>query len=493
MIWLKVEDAYFYNSESEYLLLREKIAFSNRELSIYLDSKVKEGKITFALVFDKMDAKDIFHHKEKKDFVIISPFSPKEIGIETSFFGVFRVENTEGILTSSELLVGLEKQKKLNEKLGLHVEKSQFNFSNSNQDERLIEVAKYLSLKYMTGETPKSVFLSGVMGTGKSFFAQCLAGETDRLLISFNLANIMNEPNPLKAFDDAVSYLVNNPDEKYLLWIDEIDKIFNGSPESEHIKNKFLTFLNDLGLTVHIDTFIVMTANKVEDILTKFPEMIRAGRVEPLAKIFLDMIEIEDAKKTAELYIKKRNDINNKLDVIANAMAWIHSDNLFFIEDFKKLKFFSLILKKENHIKKIEIETSKYKLTKKEKINLYKEKIKSIFDEIELNELLESLEFKVSSNKIIDYIDRNYRDINPDSKITAFFYVNAEIKEIVTQMYFAHLYKTFDDDNDDKVEEELNIIIRNNIAIVDASYENYKRMVGNLKSFSIVVGQNATK
>ena len=111
MIWLKVEDAYFYNSESEYLLLREKIAFSNRELSIYLDSKVKEGKITFALVFDKMDAKDIFHHKEKKDFVIISPFSPKEIGIETSFFGVFRVENTEGILTSSELLVGLEKQK----------------------------------------------------------------------------------------------------------------------------------------------------------------------------------------------------------------------------------------------------------------------------------------------------------------------------------------------------------------------------------------------
>lgn len=496
MIWLEVEDSYFYQSSDNYSLLREKIAFSNKDLAIYLNKKVKEEKINFILIFDKEEVKKVFHQmnsQESKESVLISPFAPKALGIETSFFGVFRVENTEGILTSSELLVGIKKQNKLNQKLGLHVEKSQFNFSNSNQDDRLIDVAKFLTLKYMTGETPKAVFLSGVVGTGKSFFAQCLAGETDRLLISFNLANIMNEPNPLKAFDDAVDYLVNNSDEKYLLWIDEIDKIFNGSPESEHIKNKFLTFLNDLGLSIHIDTFVVMTANKVEDILKKFPEMIRAGRVEPLAKIFLDMIGVDGAKKTAELYIKKRNNYDTKLSVIANAMAWLNSGNTIFIEEFKKLNFFSLINKKIDSIKSIDVSTSQYKLTKNEKINLFKEKINTVFNPEELNNLLSSLEFKVTSGKIIDYINRNYKDIHEKTNInsTAFYYVNAEIKEIVTQMYFGHLDKDFSDDDDSKVEKELDGIIKNNIAIVDASYENYKAMVGNKKSFSIVIGTNA--
>ena len=494
MIWLEVEDSYFYEEENSYKLLREKIAFSNKDLAFYLDEKIDNDKIDFKLVFDKEDAKNIFHSKNnKKEQVIISPFNPKSLGIETSFFGVFRVENTEGILTSSEFLVGIKKQTKLNKKLGLHVEKSQFNFSNSNQDERLIEVAKYLTLKYMTGETPKSVFLSGVMGTGKSYFAQCLAGETDRLLISFNLANIMNEPNPLKAFDDAVDYLVNNPDEKYLLWIDEIDKIFNGTPESEHIKNKFLTFLNDLGMSIHIDTFVVMTANKVEDILKKFPEMLRAGRVEPLAKIFLDMIGVEEAKKTANLYINKRNSKENKLNVIANTIAWLNSGNTIFMEEFKNLNFFSLILSKLEDIKEIDTNTSKYKLTKNEKINLFKEKISFLFTQEELVELYDLLELKVSARKIIEYIHRNYKDVHETSRITAFFYVNAEIKEIVTQMYFGHLYKGFSSDEDDKVEKELNSIIKNNIAIVDASFDNYTKMVGNKKSFSIVVGQNGNE
>lgn len=494
MVWLVVEDSYFYDEKDNYSLLRKRIAFSNKNLAIHLDNLYKEGTLVFKLVFDFIDAKRVFRNKDYKNTVIISPFNPKELNINSSFFGVFKVENTDGILTSSENLVGLQKQNKLNQKLGLQVHKSDFNFSNSNQDERLVEVAKLLTLKYMTGEIPKAVFLSGVVGTGKSFFAQCLAGETNRLLVSFNLANIMNEPNPLKAFDEVIDYLANNnSQEKYLLWIDEIDKIFNNSPESEHIKNKFLTFLNDLGLTIDIDTFIVMTANKVDDILKKFPEMIRAGRVEPFAKIFLDMIEPEDATKTAELYIKKRNSEDTRLNLIANTMAWINEDNMLFINEFKKFKFFSLIYNKETEIKKITLDNQQYKLTKKEIINLYKDEIHNIFNNEELQKILNSLLFRVTSNKIIDYINRNYKYVHKESKITSFFYVNAEIKEIVTQMYFSHLNKEFSDDNDENVEKALQSIIINNIAIVDASFDNYKNMAGNTKSFSIVIGSNANK
>ncbi len=491
MIWIYAEDSYFYDTKENYSLLRKKIAFSNKDLAIHLDNLEKKDSLNFELVFDSSDVKEIFKNKEKRDSIILSPFTPKSLNIETSFFGVFKVENTDGILTSSENIVGLKKQNKLNQKLGLQVYKSEFNFSNSNQDERLVDVARLLTLKYMTGETPKAVFLSGVMGTGKSFFAQCLAGETNRLLISFNLANIMNEPNPLKAFDDVVDYLIDNSQEKYLLWIDEIDKIFNGSHESEHIKNKFLTFLNDLGLTIQIDTFVVMTANKVEDILSKFPEMIRAGRVEPFAKIFLDMIEAEDAKKTAELYIKKRNNKETKLSVIANTMAWLNDGSTIFMDKFKDLKFFKIIHDKISEIERITVDNKQYKKTKNEIINVYKEKIYTIFKNEELEELLDSLELKVSSHKIIDFIDRNYKSTHPDTKISAFYYVNAEIKELVSQVYFGHLAKQFLGDNDEKVEKELKDIIKNNIAIVDASFENYKKMSGNLKSFSIVVGSNA--
>ena len=53
MIWLEVEDSYFYEEENSYKLLREKIAFSNKDLAFYLDEKIDNDKIDFKLVFDK--------------------------------------------------------------------------------------------------------------------------------------------------------------------------------------------------------------------------------------------------------------------------------------------------------------------------------------------------------------------------------------------------------------------------------------------------------
>lgn len=491
MIWLQVEDSYFYKTDNNYSLLREKIAFGNKELSDLIEEKIKFSNFEFVLIFDKDSLKEILYSCDYENTVIISPFEPKTLGYDTSFFGVYKVSNTEGILTSSEKFVGIQKQHKLNQALGLFVTESKFNFNNSNQDKRLVDVARYLTLKYMTGELPKAVFLSGVMGTGKSFFAQCLAGETKRLLISFNLANIMNEPNPLKAFDNVIEYLVENNNEKYLLWIDEIDKIFNGSPESEHIKNKFLTFLNDLGLTIFIDTFVVMTTNKVEDILTNFPEMIRAGRVEPIAKIFLDMLSCDEAKKTAQLYLDLRNSIKSKNAVIINTMIWLNSGSAMFIDSFKNLSYFNKIIPKLDLINSITFDNLKYKLTKEEKFNLFSQKLTKIFTEDELNDIYDSLHLNVSADKIIEYIDRNYRSIHPNTKITAFYYVNAEIKELVSQIYFRHLESCFKNDDDTVLENDLKEIIKNNIAIVDASISNYKKMLGNLGSFSIVIGQNA--
>ena len=47
MIYLLVEDSYFYNQNNDYELLRKKIAFSNKDLAIYLDNLQAEKKLIY--------------------------------------------------------------------------------------------------------------------------------------------------------------------------------------------------------------------------------------------------------------------------------------------------------------------------------------------------------------------------------------------------------------------------------------------------------------
>ncbi|KAB7891298.1 AAA family ATPase [Poseidonibacter ostreae] len=481
MIYLLVEDIYFYDKLNDFELLRNKISYSNK----HLGENIKDKKIK--VIFDKESLTTALYKEDFASTVILSPLHPKTFNMDTPFFGVFKVDNSEGLLTKSEKDVGLKEYKKLNDALGLVVEESSLNFSDSNQDPRLVEVARLLALKLMLGEIPDAVFLAGIMGTGKSYFAQCLAGETGRLLVSFNLAKIMNEPNPIEQFDIIIDYLVEN-DGKYLLWIDEIDKIFNGSPESEHIKNKFLTFLNDLGTTIEMDTLVVMTANNVTDILTKFPEMIRAGRVEPFAKIFLNLLDVQSAVNTANLYIKKRNSIDNKRKTLANILLTLKEGNdSILMKDIGKYAFYKNIVDKLEHIKQIDTNVQKYKLVKKDKVNLYLDEIDNIFTEEEREEIFNSLHLDVDGDYLVDYIDRIYRSIHPKTKIVVFYYVHAEVKEIVSQLYLRNIMSKFKSEDTETLDEALESIVRDNIAIADAGEDAINKMLGNLDKFSIVI------
>lgn len=480
MIYLHVEDSYFYDKENNYKLLIEKISFSNKELS----ESIKEKEIV--AIYDKESLVDLLKKGSFKK-AIISPFEPSTFNMATSFFGVYKVENSEGILTLSEKEVGLKPYKKLNDALGLTVEESSLNFTDGNQDERLVEVARLLSLKLMLGEIPDAVFLAGIMGTGKSYFAQCLAGETSRLLVSFNLAKIMNDPNPVDKFDKVVDYLATT-ESKYLLWIDEIDKIFNGSPESEHIKNKFLTFLNDLGTTIDIDTLVVMTANNVTDIFTKFPEMVRAGRVEPFGKIFLDLLDIDSARGTAKLYINKRNSMASKKNSLANILITLNekSDSIL-LNSLDKYDFYKPIAPKLELIYQLDVDTKKYRLTKKEKATLFSNKIEEIFSEDELERIYYYLHLDVDADRIVQLIDRMYRSIHQSTKINVFAYVHAEMKEVISQLYLMNIERKFNDSDNNYLDSAIEKIIKNNIAIADAGSDAVDKMKGNEDKFSIII------
>lgn len=469
MIWLNVEDSYYYDNISGLIdFLDTKYPKIAKKLS---------SDVNYEFVFFKKDIEKIIDKKEF-DKIIISPYLPKDImGMQTSFFGIITVENRCGILTTDEMTAKVEAHTKLNNKLGLIVEKSNLTLADMGVNKDIQNIVEQLEVKYAFGETPKAVFLAGIMGTGKSFFAQCLAGETKRLLVSFNLAKIMNFDNPIEAFDDMISYLVELKG-KYLLWIDEIEKMFNGSESSEHIKNKFLTFLNDIGVTIDMDAFIVITANDVSDILKKNPEMVRSGRVEPYAKVFLDFLSDETAVKMMKLYLTKRNKLENQKLYIAHSLISFYNNNL-------PNRVFLYHIYKDNEEKIVEaLKNIIEKEDNEEKIVQTIAKIEELFNGEQLNGIINNLTIDLEAEEIVDYIDRIYLEAYRDSSLKSFPYVPAEIKEIVSQLFYKNLETKINKDNKRKI---INNIIKANMAIGDSGKEGVNKMLGNKDKFSIVI------
>jgi len=464
MIWIYAEDSYYYENI-------DKLKKYLQKKHSHIAEKIK-SESDLEIVFQKEDAIKLLNDR-KFNAIVLSPFKPSTLDLHSSFFGVIHVQNFHGILTTDEKQAGFTEYEKLNNSLGLIVEESFLSFADMGGGEELVNIVRQLDTKYAFGETPKAVFLAGIMGTGKSFFAQCLAGETKRLLVSFNLAKIMNFDNPIEAFDNIVKYLVEQ-NGKYLLWIDEIEKMFNGSEASEHIKNKFLTFLNDIGVTIPLDAYVVITANDVSDILSKNPEMVRGGRVEPFAKVFLNFLTNDSANNIARLYLDKRNEYKNHLKYIANNILAFKENRLpegVFIEKY-------LIDRKDA------IESKFNKAIETELIDTATELVSEIFQEDELNEISERLSIKVEPEYIIDYIDRIYKDIHRNSTLLNFPYVPAEIKEIISQIFYAHVIKEVTQKNINEVIEK---IVRSNIAIGDAGKMGIDKMLGNKDKFSIII------
>lgn len=464
MIWIYAEDSYYYNNIDKLKKYLQK-NHNNIAEKIQNDSDLE-------LVFQKEDIVRLLNDR-KFNAIILSPFKPSRFNMDSSFFGIVHVQNFHGILTTDEKKAGSTEYEKLNNSLGLIVEKSLLSFADMGGGEKLVNIVRQLDTKYAFGETPKAVFLAGIMGTGKSFFAQCLAGETKRLLVSFNLAKIMNFQNPIEAFDDIVKYLVSQ-NGKYLLWIDEIEKMFNGSESSEHIKNKFLTFLNDIGVTIPLDAYVVITANDVSNILSKNPEMVRGGRVEPFAKVFLDFLTNDSANNIARLYLEKRNNHKNHLKYIANNILAFQEDRLpdgVFIEKY--------LLDKKETIKRKFNEAGKT-----EAINTAEKLVSEILSENELKEISERLSIKIEPEYIVDYIDRIYKGIHRKSTLLHFPYVPAEIKEIISQIFYKHVVDEVTKENINSVIEE---IVKSNIAIGDAGKIGVDKMLGNKDKFSIII------
>ncbi|HDX6314893.1 TPA: ATP-binding protein [Campylobacter fetus subsp. venerealis] len=247
-------------------------------------------------VFEKLQSKN--------KIVFIAPFHCydkfKEFIVEIS------LDNLHGVLTTQEKNIGITKAKALQQKLGISVVDSPYTLSNVGGAEKLKKYVNQLKEAEKNGFKPKGIFLVGIPGTGKTFFPTCLAGELKRPLIMLNLEALKETGEPINRLNQVFEYL-NAQDEKFILLIDEIEKMIGNADDP--LTGRLMTILSALGDKgseyKDLQVLIFATANDLASIIENQPAFLRRGRFDEL--FFVNLPTMENAKEIFNIYVKKFN------------------------------------------------------------------------------------------------------------------------------------------------------------------------------------------
>lgn len=291
--WFIASDVAYYNSPDDFL----------KYLGLY--DFIKNLKF-----LPKNDEIFKFIQNKEKFSVLSTQRPPEEL---KELFSVIELNNYYGLLTSQQKLLEYEERKVLEEALGLSVIKSPFTLASVGGAKALKKYTSELVEAEKYGFKAKGVFLVGIPGTGKTFFPKCFAGELGRLLIQLNISLILESSEPITKLNSIFEYLADryrkNPDEKYVILIDEIEKMIgNGDPKEKRILGRLLSVLNDFNTEASeydFNAIVFATANDLNTILDNNPEFLRRGRWDEL--FFINLPTHEYAQEIFNIYIKKLN------------------------------------------------------------------------------------------------------------------------------------------------------------------------------------------
>ena len=149
---------------------------------------------------------------------------------------------------------------------------------------------------------PKGILLVGIQGTGKSLTAKAIANAWNLSLLRLDVGKLFAGVVGQSEANTREMIQVVEASAPCILWIDEIDKVFdknlssNDSGTSNRVLATLLTWLSDKTTSV----FIVATANNIE---TLPAEVIRKGRFDEI--FFLNLPSIVERKKIFQVHLKK--------------------------------------------------------------------------------------------------------------------------------------------------------------------------------------------
>ncbi len=260
---------------------------------------------------NKNDILNLLRENSNYNIIVLTNQEPfKEY---KNLFVIKKIKNKFDLLSSQHKEMNFSEEKILEMDLGLSVIKSPFTLKDIGGAKALKEYTNLLIKAEKNGFKAKGVFLVGIPGTGKSFFPKCFAGELDRKLILLNLSQIMESNEPIEKLNNIFEFLhkkqIDSKDEKYVILIDEIEKMIGSSSVKEkQMLGRLLTILNDINTPAceySFNAIFFATANDLNSILKNNPEFLRRGRWDEL--FFINLPTHENAEEMFNIYIKKYN------------------------------------------------------------------------------------------------------------------------------------------------------------------------------------------
>lgn len=427
MIWFYCEDYSLYSKEN-------------------IEKLKKEYNLINIIKFPKeeniLNVINNEHNLKNTKIGFIAPYYPEKvlkINNNSSFFLIKKIKNKYAPYTEEEYLYG-DKKEILSRKLGLKIQKSDFTMKDYVGADNLVNEFKKIELLKKAGFDAKGFLIVGLPGTGKSFFAKCIAGETERLLVELNFAKIMEADRPLEKLDDIFDFLKTIND-KLIIWIDEIEKMFK-NPASAEIIGRFLTLMNDFNAKG--DILFIATANNIVELSRKNPELFRTGgRFDKI--IALMPPTNENAKKIFTHYLSKFITKYLYETAVKELFILIHNKNAFsykntnielFLNNFLKVleqKFqgYYQILKTKKNLKTFSDELKKILNTS----SVFKKN----YDEYLSNDILTNI-FAIQQTFKLEALTK-YRAMTVVQE--RFPYTPAEISSVVREFFINYFFNPF--------------------------------------------------
>ena len=440
MLWIRAEENHYYKDTKD----TTKYLIRNNLLPRTYD----KDKIEY-IPFPTLE--DIKRYSTKENIVFLSPKYPSEYGFsDYGYFTLVEIDNNESVFTEEQKGL-VDEEKILTAKLGIKVRKSDYTFHDMAGASKLIDDTNKMLTLESFGVSIGGLFLFGVPGIGKSYFAECFAGHTNRYLVELDLSYVINTPNPTRTIDKIFDYLYSQK-ERFVLWIDEIEKMFDTSGEnlkSKQVFGKLLLELNEVSKKDLDNIIYIATANNIAQLMKNNPEFLRKGRFKKL--YFLNYPKEKDAIDSIDFYIRRTH--------------------LKYMERFKRV--LAKIVNKES-VPQNEVADEFRNIADDFEIKRWLRKNTDVYPKkfVDIcNKYLPTYEAK----ELYEFIDVNLHSVKNISK--RFIYTYSEIKVFIEELYGNYLFLR------DK-KESLELTIKEMPPLQVSMKEAIQSMVSQAKSFS---------
>ncbi len=161
----------------------------------------------------------------------------------------------------------------------------------SSRKDAFTEEARHFGLPY-----PRGLMLMGVQGCGKSLMAKSVAFYWQMPLVRLDIASLFGSSSPESHLKEAL--LVVEAMSEAVLWIDEIEKVFDNSGFGigSRLFGEFIIWLQEKQKPI----FVIATANRVENLP---PELIRKGRFDEI--FFVDLPNSSERYEIFSIHLRK--------------------------------------------------------------------------------------------------------------------------------------------------------------------------------------------